>query len=466
MQLASGPADASGVYGSLCNFEVVNDTGEDACGFEIEIEDVHSADVYRTFQAPYIRYGAPTLTDTPTGVRIRYQGAWDPVSHSWIQKTPPAAPGYVPASDSCWTIGLGAAYSGSGCEHFGVSQTTQATATRYRWLKCNPDGSVSPLPDLGLPTPNWSVQPPPAPGDPEVVRAEIEIPNPEGEPYGEPYWVKIYKTEAEDAVELEQLMLDDPLVAGGVTEIEWELLQAKPGENVVFNEAPLAAGAEAVVRRYEFYRYDVAWGRTHTYTDPDTGEQVPYVDPESGEVQECVVDGCNDPTLDELGGYVGRQMAGVNVGAGSCANGVDDDDDGLTDVADPGCDDAADADERSPAIACDDGVDDDGDGRMDFDPATQADPAAGGGDPGCRSPSATREDPQCQDGVNNDGRLGTDFDGGVSVLGVGNGDPNGADPFCVGYPTRNSEQRACGLGFEAALIVPALFRARRRKRTA
>src|SRR5512145_3246092 len=99
--LVGGPAAAS-VYGPLDNFDVVNDTGQDTCGFEIEIEGVHSADVYRTFDAPYIRYGTPTLTDTATGVLIHYQGAWDPVSRTFLQATPPAAPGYVPAADSCW----------------------------------------------------------------------------------------------------------------------------------------------------------------------------------------------------------------------------------------------------------------------------------------------------------------------------------------------------------------------------
>ena len=49
--IACGPAAAS-VYGPLGNFDVVNDTGTETCGFEIEIEDVHSGDIYRTFEAP------------------------------------------------------------------------------------------------------------------------------------------------------------------------------------------------------------------------------------------------------------------------------------------------------------------------------------------------------------------------------------------------------------------------------
>jgi hypothetical protein len=413
LTLLAAPGQAS-VYGPLDNFDVVNDTGHETCGFEIEIEGVHSADIYRTFEAPYIRYAPPTLTDTASGVRIRYQGTWNPATQTFSPVTPPAPPGYVPADDSCWTGGLGAAYENAGCEHFGVSQTTQATATRYRWLECRPDGSVAPLPDIGLPTPNWTVNPPAVPGDPPVVRAEIEIPNPEGTPYGEPYWVKIYKTEAEDAIDLDQLLLDDPMQAGAVTEIEWELLQAKPGAGLVFNEGEIADGAEAVVRRYEFYRYNTEWGRTNTYIDPNSGLPVSYVNPENGEVEECVVNGCNEPTPDELGSYVGRQMAGFNIEPTACNNGVDDDGDGAADAADAGCRDA----------------------------------------------TGDREDPQCQDGVNNGGAPGIDFDGGAAANG---GVAIGAsDPHCTQPWIRREGTSTCGLGAEVALVFGAIHFVRRR----
>lgn len=367
--LTGTPAWAS-VYGPLANFDVVNDTGSDTCGFEIELEGIEPSHIYRTFSAPNIRYGRPEVQDTGTGVLIRYRGVWDPSSGTFLQKTPPAAPGYVPRNDSCWTGGLGSGYASAGCEHFGVSHSAQATSTRYRWLRCNDDGTVSALPDLPLAVPVWSVQPPVQPAAPPVVRAEIEIPNPEGAPYGPAFWVKIYKTEVEDPIELEQLLLDDPLVAGAETEIEWELLQAKPGEELAMNEAELPEGREVVVRRYEFYRYNTAWGRTHTYLDPNTGRAVPYVDPENGEVVECVFDGCNDPTVDELGSYVGRQMAGINLGSPACDNGEDDDGDGHVDLDDPGCRDAE-SDLESPE--CDDRIDNDGDGFIDLD-----DPHCGG----------------------------------------------------------------------------------------
>lgn len=395
--VCAAPAGAS-VFGPLDNFDVVNDTGSDTCGFEIEIEGVHAADVYRTFEAPYIRYAAPTVTDTAMGVVIHYQGAYDAASRRFVDRTPPAAPGYVPAADSCWTGGLGSAYDASGCEHFGVSQTTMPTATRYRWLACDDTGGTTPpLAEIGLPTPVWTVSPPPAPNAAPVVRAEVAIPNPEGGAWGEAYWVKIYKTEIERPAVLEDLLMEQDAIAGAETEIEWELMQAKPDRGLVFNEAPLGAGAEAVIRRYEFYRYDIDWGRSNTFIDPKTGQPKTYVDPENGEVVECVVNGCNDPTPDELGAYVGRQIAGFNVPGSACSDGLDDDGDGLVDYpADPGCRDAASyASVEDPV--CQNGIDEDGDGLFDFDGGATANDGVqlGGPDPSCRTAHGGSEAPHC-----------------------------------------------------------------------
>jgi len=145
----------------------------------------------------------------------------------------------------------------------------------------------------------------------------------------------------------------------------------------------------------------------------------------------------------------------------ACADGEDNDGDGLTDFigGDPGCDDPADADERSSALPCDNGIDDDGDGWIDHAPE--------GGDPGCGSPASPLEDPACQDGVDNDGQIGTDFDGGASILGAGNEDPSGPDPQCTA-PWVNREGRlktvACGLGPEALPALAGLLGLRRRSR--
>jgi hypothetical protein len=78
---------------------------------------------------------------------------------------------------------------------------------------------------------------------------------------------------------------------------------------------------------------------------------------------------------------------------------------------------------------CDDGYDDDGDGLRDYPD-----------DPGCFDATSSNERPQCQDGKNNDRKLGTDFDGGVSVLGADMSDPRGADPECDGKPWHDREK--------------------------
>jgi probable HAF family extracellular repeat protein len=128
-----------------------------------------------------------------------------------------------------------------------------------------------------------------------------------------------------------------------------------------------------------------------------------------------------------------------------CADGFDNDGDGLTDYpSDPGCANGLAAAREAPP--CSNGQDDDLDGSADW-------PA----DVGCASRPANSESPQCQDGIDNDGAPGTDFDGGVSVRGAGNGDPQGSDPQCTS-PTGTLEAApppsfACGLGAE---LLPAL----------
>ncbi len=58
----------------------------------------------------------------------------------------------------------------------------------------------------------------------------------------------------------------------------------------------------------------------------------------------------------------------IDAAARACGNGVDDDDDGAVDAADPGCAHADDVDEADPPVApaCANGADDDGDGAVDW----------------------------------------------------------------------------------------------------
>lgn len=141
----------------------------------------------------------------------------------------------------------------------------------------------------------------------------------------------------------------------------------------------------------------------------------------------------------------------VEVFSAQCANGVDDDGDGLVDTQDPGCSgNPYDGSEGDATTQCQDGADNDGDGAVDLadfscqgnrfkndetTPRAQCQDGAdndGDGlvdlqDPGCSSNQDNNEGDgtsQCQDGVDNDG------DGAVDYQ---------ADFSCQGNPRKNDE---------------------------
>ena len=243
-------------YGTLDNFDVINDTGGDCHGFEIELEGITSSDVAYTFGAPYQRYGDPTIVTTANGVIIRYQATFS--GGAW-QSTVPGAPGTTPIAvapflptqgHSCWTGGVADAqeYYTSGCDHFGASLNGVPTKTTYRWLVENPQapgtlmrfGSNAPIP-----APVWNVVPPATPGDQPVAAAVIPPIAPEpNQKFGEPMWIKVWVTELPNEVhaeDLDHMVIDDPnvnIVPNEPIELEWEwmLLQAKVVNGVVTGE--------------------------------------------------------------------------------------------------------------------------------------------------------------------------------------------------------------------------------------
>ena len=123
----AGPAGAS-TFGSLANFDVVNDTGKPAWGFEIEIEDAaydHPGSISSVFgydrvfgfispdPGAVVRFGRPEIIYTPNvGARILYGGKIGGVAT-------PSAP-FVTNGESCWP-GANKKWTAASCDHFGVS---------------------------------------------------------------------------------------------------------------------------------------------------------------------------------------------------------------------------------------------------------------------------------------------------------------------------------------------------------
>lgn len=331
--LLPGLASAS-VIGFLGNFDVINDTGSTAYGFEIELEGVRSYEITDTFGGAgrgfpsgrgfdpanaVVRYGAPEIIPydnggTNYGSIVRYTALWDANALSWDYGTPSGS--FITPGDNCWTGG-GVGYgSGTPCDHFGVGTSVNPSKTTYSWL--HDDGSNSgQLTNVNgkviLPAPVWDVQPSPPPADPgaapapPVVVAKIESPEPEiaeidGEAqFGEAIWVKVFTTELENNVELEDLIGGNPVIdqAKQHTEIEWQLLQYDPGnpDSAKLEAgygAPVGKNAESIIRRYEFYKFAGEY-------DPGTHEAKPFSGSDS------------HPDPEDLGIYLGAQNAAANL---------------------------------------------------------------------------------------------------------------------------------------------------------
>ena len=275
---AAGPvpvAMAVTTYGTLDNFDVINDTGGETHGFEIELEGIASTDVVYTFGAPYQRYGDPAVVPNAsnTGVIVRYAATF--AAAAWSATTPIAVQPYLPTQGhSCWTGGVAdpAIYYAAGCDHFGISLNATPTKTTYRWLVESAPGSGTLVPFgtiAALPAPVWNVTPPAVPGGQPIAAAVVAPPAVDpNSPYefGDALWVKVYVTELPGALQaddLDHMVIDDPNVnivpnEPAEVEFEWVLLQASKsnlGEREFGGGAEVGAGNEAVSRRFEFYKY-------------------------------------------------------------------------------------------------------------------------------------------------------------------------------------------------------------------
>jgi len=129
----------------------------------------------------------------------------------------------------------------------------------------------------------------------------------------------------------------------------------------------------------------------------------------------------------------------------ACQDGIDNDLDGLIDLADPGCSVSTDNTEYDPAgVQCDNGADDDGDGFTDYccpggvTPCTDAESLSVGCDPGCElgvnDTTETRADIECDDTLDNDGDCAAD-----PLNCIDSDDPDCDDPL-------DDDETGCGDG--------------------
>ena len=305
-----GPAHGQAV-GSLGNFDCVNDTGQTAYGFEIEVDNITPADITREFPSNFLgqeyvqRFGIPTVAafdETAMGgvkgVRVTWAATWDPANLKWAARwgsyvlgsLPPAGDGVlylakptVTQGDSCWLLGQGAGYTTSGCDHFGLSFTPTAvlgpvtyhwkvpdpahptTLINAPWTSPKPVNPYMPVFAPAPPIPAMPVQiyvPPAVVGQPPVVIAEADPPENKEAQWGPAFWVKVYTSQSKVPVNLDRLQKNlVPLKNGNGVEvkIDWSLLQQRPagnhgGRNRVDNDQ-IKNGNLALVRRYEYYRY-------------------------------------------------------------------------------------------------------------------------------------------------------------------------------------------------------------------
>ena len=339
LSLITTPAQASIAYGSINNFDTVNDTGKECHGFEIELEDCRSTDISYTYD--YNHYGTPKITqdDSVAGhpkCLIRWESKHNP-DGSWASYTAiPSGP--INPTDGHQFTNPNINFGG---EHFGVGYNVAVGAIRYHWLIDDGFGNLIHGGAVQVSTPSFTYYAPIAaqPGLPAVpaqVQAVIEPPEPPEVPenpdieFGTAVWVKEIRTTTHNnnKVELRDLVSDDPDDTDDVNwrngepdeiEVEWQILQeefSKPdgGNNGRLVAAPenLDDGDEVVTRRYEFYEYvgpiDENGEAKASNVGPDDlhGDGIKTINGEDVDLSTIIV----------VGEYKGAQMAAVDVDGG------------------------------------------------------------------------------------------------------------------------------------------------------
>ncbi len=298
------------LFGALSNFDVLNDTGQDAHGFEIEVDGVTPAQIAYTFNAT--RYGSSKTVAIPGGALVRWQSPYDSATQSFTTTTV-VPPSFTPTfGHSCVLTQV------VGCDHYGlglVYYSTPPTATAYYWLVADPANPGQLMrysgPKVQVPQPTVTIVPPAQIGNPPQVVFQIQVEPPPPPPIPEPVpqmgdakWVRVYKTELQREVGLDELIAENPAVPQNDAQLEtsWKLLQYNPNTHgnsgVLRNSGGLNSGSRSVLRRYEFFKY--------------TGKYDPI-----DHTALCIDPTCATADPSEVGDFIGDQNAAANVGVPS-----------------------------------------------------------------------------------------------------------------------------------------------------
>ncbi|MCX6879726.1 MAG: putative Ig domain-containing protein [Verrucomicrobia bacterium] len=328
--LVAGTARASIAYGSINNFDTVNDTGQVCHGFEIEIEDCRSTDLSYTFD--YNHYGTPNITQDNSVAGhpkciIRWESKKNP-DGTWAAYTAiPAGP--IPPTNGHMFTNPAVNFGG---EHFGAGYNVAVGAVRYNWL-VDTGGVLVHGGAVQVSTPTFTYYPPvlgnPAPPAVQAVIAPPPPPAPEPKEFGKAVWVKEIRTTTHNhnEVRLRNLLSDDPDDPNDKNwrngepdevETEWQILQTDynkvdaPNNQKAALPEDLPGGDEVITRRYEFYKYEGP-------LDNETGEAMAQsVGPDGIHgVGIALINGVEVDltTVAVVGAFTGSQMAAVDVDA-------------------------------------------------------------------------------------------------------------------------------------------------------
>jgi hypothetical protein len=300
---SAAQAQSATIYGALGNFDVANNQQREAHGFEVELEGVQPQDIAGTFDTQ--RYGAATIASTATGVIVRWASP-RAAGGGFLAATAPHRPN-TPLVGTCYQW-AGVGYDASGCEHFGVHLTVNATRSTYRWLVADlvsPDALVpGPIPVV-VALPAYSIAAPTSGSNLPVLNADVDAPGGAVFPthYGDAFWIKVYRTQLNRSVTLGELTNDNPGVVpedAAHLETTWTLSQADPlikfssgktkqSRQRTRNSSAVSAGTHAVVRRYEVYQYTGVYDQVFHQAL-------------------CANSNCASPRADEIGDLLSAQM--------------------------------------------------------------------------------------------------------------------------------------------------------------